>query len=68
MTTYCTGETRVEVVDREIVRRQKLAELCPGRGVAEAADQPALMVDYAHSRSQIRNVAADGCGWTDFAM
>src|SRR5271170_2707686 len=54
-------------VDRQPVRRQKLAELGPGRGVAEAADQLALMVDDADPWPEIGNVATDRGGRADFA-
>ena len=54
-------------VDRETVRRQELAELGPGRRVAEAADQLAFMIDDADPRPEIGNIAADGSGRTDFA-
>jgi len=54
-------------VDREPVGCEKLAELGAGRGVAEAADQLALMVDDADPRPEIGNVAAYCGGRSDFA-
>src|SRR6266850_731042 len=54
-------------VDCETMRGQELAELGPGRGVAEAAGQLAFLVDNTDPWSEIRDVAADGGGWADFA-
>src|SRR5215831_11246315 len=54
-------------IDRQPVRRQKLAELGTGRGVAKPADQFALMVDDRNPRPEIGNVAADRCGGPHFA-
>src|SRR5436190_21975345 len=54
-------------VDGEAVRRQKLAGLGPGRRVAEAADQIALMIDDADPWAEIGNIAADRGRRADFA-
>src|ERR1700758_1280521 len=49
------------------MRRQELAEFGPSWCVAEAADEPAFMIDNADARPKIGNIAADGGGRADLA-
>ena len=44
------------------MRRQEFVELDPGRRVAKAADQLALMIDNADARAEVGDITADRGG------